>query len=123
MSNFRSVPGMLIVSVFGSWTQSARRTASACMSATGPLVLGLLLAGLGDRVLAVGIRLDGRVALGAREFVDAGAGLPVRLGELVEGDGLARMDRHAAHRGHEAGLHAARDLVVGRVVADRVHQV
>src|SRR5258708_18438325 len=119
MSNFRSVPGMMIVSVFCSWQNSESSAARICRLPKGPLILHslfwilvlvLLLSRLRNRILPVRVRLDGRIAVGAGELVDAGAGFPVRLEDLVVRDGLARVRRHASHGRHEARLHAARDF-------------
>ena len=57
------------------------------------------------------------------QLVDAGGELVLVLQDLVVGDDLAGVGGHAAHRGDQAGLGAALDLVVGLVLADGVDQV
>ena len=78
--------------------------------------------GLGHRVEPVGVghHRCGRIH---RKLVGAGGVLVLVVEHLVEGHFLSRVGSVPAHRGNDAGHHAAFHLVVGLVVEDRVGQV
>ncbi len=68
------------------------------------------------------VELERRGA-GHGELVDVGGELVLAVEHVVEGDDLAGVGGHAAHRGDQARLGAALDLVVELVLADGVDQV
>src|SRR5437763_389411 len=73
-------------------------------------------------IAAVGTEAQGRGAV-ERQLVDIGRELVLVIQHLVEGDELAGVRGHAAHRRDHARLRPALHLVVRLVLADRGDQI